>query len=54
MEHRTCHRHVRHSKCLWSAYPHVLDLQIETANDDELHEAWRREVSAKYILRIPL
>jgi hypothetical protein len=44
---------MRQSKFLWSAYLHfLLDLYIETATYDELHEVWRRQISG--MLRVPL
>src|SRR5438445_10940457 len=43
-----CRRQMRQSKCLWSAYPHfLLDLHIETATYDELHEARCRQVGGQ-------
>jgi hypothetical protein len=46
-------RQMRQSKRLWSAYPHfLLDLHIETATYDELHEARCRQVGG--LLRVPL
>ena len=46
---------MRQSKCLWSAYPNfLLDLHIETATYGELHEARRRQIGDRYMLRVPL